>query len=42
VEVRDVNELLKQFADMQKLMGQVRKGRLPGMPGGVPRGLPPR
>ncbi|MFN8377051.1 MAG: signal recognition particle protein [Anaerolineae bacterium] len=42
VEVRDVNELLKQFADMQKLMGQVRKGRLPGMPGGIPRGLPPR
>jgi signal recognition particle subunit SRP54 len=43
VEVRDVNELLKQFADMQKLMGQVRKGRFPGMAGGgVPRGLPPR
>ena len=42
VEVRDVNELLKQFAEMQKLMGQVRKGRMPGMPGGIPRGLPPR
>jgi signal recognition particle subunit SRP54 len=42
VEVRDVNELLKQFAEMQKLMGQVRKGRMPGMPGGMPRGLPPR
>jgi signal recognition particle subunit SRP54 len=42
VEVRDVNELLKQFAEMQKLMGQVRKGRFPGMPGGIPRGLPPR
>lgn len=42
VEVRDVNELLKQFAGMQKLMGQARKGRFPGMPGGMPRGLPPR
>ncbi len=42
VEVRDVNELLKQFAEMQKLMGQVRKGRMPGMPGSMPRGLPPR
>ncbi|MCC6613638.1 MAG: signal recognition particle protein [Anaerolineae bacterium] len=36
VEVRDVNDVLKQFQDMQKLMGQVRKGRFPGM-----RGLPP-
>ena len=36
VEVRDVNEVLKQFQDMQKLMGQVRKGRFPGM-----KGLPP-
>ncbi|MCA9904910.1 MAG: signal recognition particle protein, partial [Anaerolineae bacterium] len=36
VEVRDVNEVLKQFQDMQKLMGQVRKGRFPGM-----RGIPP-
>ncbi len=42
VEVRDVNELLKQFADMQKLMGQVKKGRFPGMPGGLPKGLPRR
>ncbi len=38
VEVRDVNDVLKQFNDMQKLMGQVRKGRFPGLPGGgVPR-----
>ncbi|MBE2182494.1 MAG: signal recognition particle protein [Anaerolineae bacterium] len=39
VEVRDVNEVLKQFADMQRLMGEVRKGRLniPGMPGGLMR-----
>jgi signal recognition particle subunit SRP54 len=37
VEVKDVNEVLKQFNDMQKLMGQVRKGRLPGLPG-MPRG----
>jgi signal recognition particle subunit SRP54 len=32
VEVRDVNEVLKQFQDMQKLMSQMGKGRLPGMP----------
>lgn len=42
VEVRDVNEVLKQFGDMQKLMSQVRKGRLPGMPGGPGQGRPPR
>lgn len=42
VEVRDVNEVLKQFADMQRLMSQVRKGRFPGMPGGTPRGGFPR
>jgi signal recognition particle subunit SRP54 len=33
VEVRDVNEVLKQFRDMQQLMGQLRKGRMPNMPG---------
>jgi signal recognition particle subunit SRP54 len=33
VEVRDVNEVLKQFNDMQKLMSQLRKGRLPRIPG---------
>ena len=32
VEVRDVNEVLKQFNDMQKLMSQMRTGRMPGMP----------
>lgn len=32
VEVRDVNEVLKQFQDMQKLMSQMGRGRLPGMP----------
>ncbi|MCC6801529.1 MAG: signal recognition particle protein [Anaerolineae bacterium] len=32
VEVRDVNEVLKQFQDMQKLMSQMRSGRMPGMP----------
>ena len=36
VEVRDVNDVLKQFNDMQKLMGQIRKGRFPGFPGGMP------
>lgn len=33
VEVRDVNDVLKQFRDMQKMMGQLRKGRFPGLPG---------
>ncbi|HEX2905615.1 MAG TPA: signal recognition particle protein, partial [Phototrophicaceae bacterium] len=33
VEVRDVNEVLKQFRDMQKLMAQIGKGRMPRMPG---------
>jgi signal recognition particle subunit SRP54 len=34
VQVRDVNEVLKQFQDMQKLMSQMRTGRFPG---GIPR-----
>jgi signal recognition particle subunit SRP54 len=44
VEVRDVNEVLRQFNDMQKLMSQVRSGRMPGLPGGggKQRGNPPR
>jgi signal recognition particle subunit SRP54 len=33
VEVRDVNDVLKQFRDMQKMMSQIRKGRMPGIPG---------
>jgi len=33
VQVRDVNEVLKQFRDMQTLMGQLRKGRMPNIPG---------
>jgi signal recognition particle subunit SRP54 len=39
VEVRDVNQVLKQFRDMQTLMGQMRKGRFPRIPGmtGLPR-----
>ena len=43
VQVYDVNQLLKQFADMRKMMKQFQsasgKGRkrmrLPGMPGGM-------
>lgn len=30
VEVRDVNDLIKQYRNMQKLMSQLRKGRMPG------------
>jgi signal recognition particle subunit SRP54 len=33
VQVRDVNEVLKQFRDMQTLMGQLRNGRMPNFPG---------
>jgi signal recognition particle subunit SRP54 len=33
VEVRDVNDVLKQFQTMQKMMSQLRKGRMPGFPG---------
>jgi signal recognition particle subunit SRP54 len=36
VQVRDVNEVLNQFRQMQDLMGQLRKGRMPKIPG-----LPP-
>jgi signal recognition particle subunit SRP54 len=34
----DVNRVLKQFADMQKLMRQIGNGRLPGLGGGM-RGI---
>ncbi len=44
VEVRDVNDVLKQFNDMQKLMGQMGRGGgfgLPGLPaGGMGGGMP--
>jgi signal recognition particle subunit SRP54 len=33
VEVRDVNDVLRQFRDMQKLMSQIGKGRFPRIPG---------
>jgi signal recognition particle subunit SRP54 len=33
VQVRDVNDVLKQFRDMQDMMSQLRKGRLPRIPG---------
>ena len=31
--VQDVNALLKQFRQMQRLMQQIGKGRLPRIPG---------
>lgn len=39
VEVRDVNDVLKQFRQMQKMMDQLRKGRIPNIPGltGMPQ-----
>ena len=33
VEVRDVNELLKQFKQMSRLMNQISRGKLPNIPG---------
>jgi signal recognition particle subunit SRP54 len=33
VEVRDVNDLLKQFRQMSKLMNQISKGKMPNIPG---------
>jgi len=33
VEVRDVNELLKQFRQMSRLMNQISRGRVPKIPG---------
>ena len=33
VEVRDVNDLLKQFQQMSKLMNQLSHGRMPNIPG---------
>lgn len=33
VEVRDVNELLKQFRQMSRLMNQLSRGKLPNIPG---------
>jgi len=33
VQVRDVNEVLKQFQQMQDMMGQLRKGKFPKIPG---------
>jgi signal recognition particle subunit SRP54 len=38
VQVRDVNEVLDQYQQMQKMMGDIRKGRfkIPGLPGGFP------
>jgi signal recognition particle subunit SRP54 len=38
VEVRDVNEVLKQFREMQDMMSQLRKGRMPRIPG-MPSGM---
>ena len=33
VEVRDVNELLKQFKQMSRLMNQISRGKMPSIPG---------
>jgi signal recognition particle subunit SRP54 len=35
VQVSDVNQVIKQFRDMKKMMSQMRRGRF-GMPGGFP------
>ena len=45
VQVQDVNRLLKQFLEMQKMMKQMRGGPmrrlLAGMKGGLPPGMGP-
>ncbi len=33
VEVRDVNDVIKQYRQMQKMMDQLRKGKMPNIPG---------
>ena len=33
VEVRDVNDLLKQFKQMSRLMNQISRGKMPNIPG---------
>jgi signal recognition particle subunit SRP54 len=46
VQVQDVNRLLKQFMDMQRLMKGMKGGKLArmmaGLKGGFPGGMPPR
>jgi len=46
VQVQDVNRLLKQFMDMQRLMKGMKGGKLgrmiAGLKGGQPPGVPPR
>src|SRR3984957_1344079 len=46
VQVQDVNRLLKQFMDMQRLMKGMKGGKLgrlmAGLGGGIPPGQPPR
>jgi signal recognition particle subunit SRP54 len=46
VQVQDVNRLLKQFMDMQRLMKGMKGGKLArmmaGFKGGMPPGMPPR
>jgi signal recognition particle subunit SRP54 len=38
VRVRDVNDVIKQYRQMQKMMDQLRKGNMPNIPG-LPKGL---
>ena len=41
VEVQDVNRLLKQFLEMQKMMKSMKGGRLKRMMGAFRGGMPP-
>ena len=40
VEVKDVNDVIKQYRQMQKMMDQLRKGKMPNIPGLGNLGLP--
>jgi signal recognition particle subunit SRP54 len=41
VQVQDVNRLLKQFQEMQRMMKQMKGGKLGRMMAGLARGRPP-
>jgi signal recognition particle subunit SRP54 len=42
VQVQDVNRLLKQFMEMQRMMKSMKGGRLRGLMGALKGGMPPR
>jgi signal recognition particle subunit SRP54 len=41
MQVQDVNRLLKQFLEMQRVMKSMKGGRLRGLMGALKGGMPP-